>query len=44
MLCDELEGWNGGSGVGGRFKREGIYFVMSDSDLCSCTAETNTSL
>ena len=39
MLCDELEGWNGESGVGRRFKREGIYIVMIDSDLSCCTAE-----
>ena len=24
MLCDDLEGWDGG-GVGGRNRREGIY-------------------
>ena len=25
MLCDNLEGWDGVGGVGGRFMREGIY-------------------
>ena len=26
MLCDDLEGWDGGGG--GRFKREGVYVYM----------------
>ena len=26
VLCDELEGWGGGSG--GRFKKEGIYIYL----------------
>ena len=26
VLCDDLEGWDGGSG--GRFKREGVYVYM----------------
>ena len=25
VLCDDLEGWDGGSGGGGRLRREGIY-------------------
>ena len=24
-LCDDLEGWGWGSGVGGRLKRAGVY-------------------
>ena len=31
-----------GSGVGGRFMREGIYILMANS--CYCMAETNTTL
>ena len=27
MLCDDLDGWDGG--VGGRSKREGIYVYIS---------------
>ena len=27
VLCDDLEGWDGG-GVGGRPKREGIYVYI----------------
>ena len=27
MLCDDLEGWDGGE-VGGRLKREGIYMCV----------------
>ena len=26
MLCNDLEGWGGG--IGGRFKREGIYIYI----------------
>ena len=40
MLCDERE--VGGSGVGGRFKKEGIYVDIADS-LC-CVADTNATL
>ena len=45
MLCDDLEGYDGG-GLGGRLKREGIYMyiymhthVHTVDSLC-CTAET----
>ena len=27
MLCDDLDGWDGG-GLGGRSKREGIYVYI----------------
>ena len=43
MLCDDLDGWDGGGGGcrGGREAPEGgnICILMADS-LC-CTAETN---
>ena len=43
MLCDDLGGWDGGRGVGGRSKRGGdIYIHIADS--LRCTAETNTTL
>ena len=50
MLCDELEGWDGG--VGGRFMKEGVYvcmcvcvcvFIHIADSLC-CIAETNIML
>ena len=28
MLCDHLEGWDGGGGVGGKLKREGTYVYL----------------
>ena len=28
MLCDNLDGWDGGGGMGGRSKREGIYVYI----------------
>ena len=42
MLCDHLEGWDGG--WSGRDAQEGgdIYILMVD--LCCCMAETNTTL
>ena len=40
MLCDYLEGWNGGW-VGGKFKEGGDIGIHVANSLC-CTAETNT--
>ena len=31
MLSGDLDGWDGGGGVGGRFKREGMYVYTADS-------------
>ena len=28
VLCDNLEGWDGMGGVGGRYKREGTYIYL----------------
>ena len=28
MLCDDLEGWDGDGGVGGRLRREGVYVYI----------------
>ena len=39
MLCDDLEGWDGG---GGQFKREGGDICIHIAGPCCCTAETNT--
>ena len=38
MLCDDLEGWDGGRG--GRVGRE----TREGGDFCCCMAETNTTL
>ena len=29
VLCGDLDGWDGGRGVGRRFKREGIYIIYN---------------
>ena len=42
MLCDHLDGWDGG--VGGRSKREGIWVYIYIADSLHCTAENNTIL
>ena len=40
VLCDHLEGWDGGEG---RSKKVGIYVHFTADSRC-CTAETNTTL
>ena len=40
MLCDNLEGWDGG--VGGREVQEGENICIFMTDSCFCTEETNT--
>ena len=42
MLCGDLEGWDSGTGAGGRLKRKETCIFMADSHLCA--AETNTTL
>ena len=41
MLCDELEGWEGG---GGKEVQEGGDVCTKTADSCCRTAETNTTL
>ena len=41
MLCDDLEGWDGGCG---RETQEGGDKCILIADSCYCTAETNTTL
>ena len=47
MLCDDLDGWDGG-GVGwrggGREVQEGRDIGIHIADSLHCTAETNTTL
>ena len=38
MLCDDLEGWDGG----GRKEQEGGNICTHRADSLHCTAETNT--
>ena len=42
MLCDDLEGWNGGGG--GRETQEGGDLCVHTVDSHCCTAEANTTL
>ena len=44
VLGDDLDGWDGG--IGGTFKREGVYIYtyICIADSHCCTAETNTIL
>ena len=42
MLCDDLEGWNGGGR--GREAQEGAYIGIHVADSHCCTAETSTVL
>ena len=41
MLCDDLDGWDGG---GGREVQEGEDIGIHIADSLHCTAETNTTL
>ena len=41
MLCDDLDGWDGG---GGRKVQEGGNIGIDIADSLHCTAETNTTL
>ena len=41
MLCDDLEGWDGGNG---RQAEEGEAICVLMADSHPCTAETNTTL
>ena len=41
MLCDNLDGWDGG--VGGEVQEGGDIAIYIDDSL-HCTAETNTTL
>jgi len=41
MLCDDLEGWDGG--MGGKVKRERNTYIVTADSFC-CVAETNTTL
>ena len=41
MLCDDLQGWDGGR-VAGRLKRKDICIHIADSHCC--TTETNATL
>ena len=41
MLCDDLEGWDGGGWDGGSKGRGSMCILMAD--LHCCMAETNTS-
>ena len=40
MLCDDLEGWDGGAG--GEKAQEGGSVCTHIAGSCCCTAETNT--
>ena len=42
MLCDDLEGWNGGRGA--REVQEGGDIGIRRADSLHCTAETNKTL
>ena len=42
MLCDELEGWDGGEEGREAWEEGDICIIMVD--LCCCTAETNATL
>ena len=42
MLCDDLDGWDGGGG--GREVHEGGDIFIHIADSLHCTAETNTTL
>ena len=43
MLCDDLEGWEGGGGIGREAPEGGDICIHTADSLC-CTAETNTTL
>ena len=43
LLCDDLEGWNGGDS-GGREAQEGVDVCMHIADSLCSTIETNTAL
>ena len=43
VLCDDLDGWDGGGG-GGREVQEGGHIGIHTADSLHCTAETNTTL
>ena len=43
MLCDDLDGWDGGGG-GGREVQEGGDICIHIADSLRCTAETNITL
>ena len=40
VLCDNLEGWDGVEGWGGRFKREGTCTLMADSHCSMAEPKT----
>ena len=42
VLCDDLDGWDGGGG--GREVQEGGDICIHIADSLHCTAETNTTL
>ena len=44
MVCDDLEGWNGGVWEGVTKGRGYIYMYILIVDLHCCMAETNTTL
>ena len=44
MLCDDLDGWDGGEGRGGREVQEGGDTGIHTAGSLHCTAETNTTL
>ena len=41
VLCDDLDGWDGGQWEGGP---SGTGYLCSRADSLCCTAETNTAL
>ena len=43
VLCDDLDGWDGGGGRG-REVQEGGDICIHIADSLRCTAETNTKL
>ena len=44
MLCDDLEGWDGGVRREGDHEGGDIYIYMHIANSLHCTAETNTTL
>ena len=43
VLCDDLEGWEGGVGSGREVQEGGTICILMANSL-SCTGETNTTL